>query len=50
MIRFEKVRDTSAGPDGIHYQLMKHFPMQSLHVLLYNFNKIWETDHHYTRS
>ena len=39
----EKARDTSAGPDDIHYQLLKHLPVQSLHVLLDIFNRIWET-------
>ena len=32
--------DTSAGPDEIHYQLLKHLPDASL-LLLNIFNKIW---------
>ena len=31
----------SAGPDEIHYQLLKHIPDASLLLLLNIFNKIW---------
>ena len=34
--------DTAAGPDDIHYQLLKHLPESSLTVLLAIFNTIWE--------
>ena len=34
-------RDTSAGPDEIHYQLLKHLPDSSLLLLLNIFNQIW---------
>ena len=33
--------DTSAGPDEIHYQLLKHLPSSFLLLLLNIFNKIW---------
>ena len=33
-----RAHDTSAGPDEIHYQLLKHLPSSSLLLLL---NKIW---------
>jgi len=36
-----KAKDTSVGPDDIHYQLLKHLPTTSLHVLLNIFNRIW---------
>ena len=32
---------TSAGPDEIHYQLLKHLLQSSLPLLLNIFNKIW---------
>ena len=32
---------TSTGPDGTHYQLLKHLPDASLLLLLNMFNKIW---------
>ena len=36
-----RAHDTSAGPDEIHYQLLKHLPDASLLLLLNIFNKIW---------
>ena len=36
-----RVHDTSAGPDEIHYQLLKYLPNASLLLLLNIFNKIW---------
>ena len=36
-----RAHDTSAGPDEIHYQLLKHLPDASLLRLLNIFNKIW---------
>ena len=36
-----RAHDTSAGPDEIHYQLLKHVPDASLLLLLNIFNKIW---------
>ena len=35
-----RAHDTSAGPDEIHYQLLKHLPDASLLLLLNIFNKI----------
>ena len=29
-----KARDTSSGPDDIHYQLLKHLPVSSLLIRL----------------
>ena len=36
-------RDTSAGIDTVHYQLLKHLPNDSLLLLLYIYNHIWLT-------
>ena len=36
-----RAHDTSAGPDEIHYQLLKHLPDASLLLLLNIFNKFW---------
>ena len=36
-----RAHDTSAGPDEIHYKLLKHLPDASLLLLLNIFNKIW---------
>ena len=33
--------DTAAGPDDIHYKLLRHLPRPSLSVLLSIFNNIW---------
>ena len=38
-----KAHDTSAGPDDIHYQLLKHLPANSFATLLDIFNSIWES-------
>ena len=34
--------DTAAGPDDIHYQLLKHLPSSTLIILLEIFNIIWK--------
>ena len=39
----EKSKDTSAGPDEIHYQLLKHLPEKTLQILLDIFNYIFST-------
>ena len=35
-----RAHDTSAGPDEIHYQRLKHLPKSSLLLLLNIINKI----------
>ena len=40
----DKSQDTSAGPDQIHYQLLKHLPQESLQILLDIFNHIFATN------
>lgn len=34
--------DTAVGPDEIHYQFLKHLPLNALMALLSIFNNIWE--------
>ena len=34
-------KDTTTGPDDIHYQMLKHLPETALDTLLHNFNGIW---------
>ena len=38
-----KAKDTTVGPDDIHYQLLKHIPESCLLVLQDIFNNIWLT-------
>jgi potassium voltage-gated channel Eag-related subfamily H protein 8 len=33
--------DSATGPDGIHYQFLKHLPQNSLNLLLEIINDIW---------
>ena len=35
--------DSAIGPDGVHYQMLKHLPDNSLETLLNIFNYIWTT-------
>ena len=35
--------DTTAGPDDIHYQILKHLPSDALETLLNIMNEIWRT-------
>jgi len=35
--------DSAAGPDDIHYQMLKHLPSESLYTLLNTLNDIWST-------
>ena len=39
----DKSHDTTAGPDDIHYQILKHLPSDALETLLNIMNKIWRT-------
>ncbi|MES9994020.1 MAG: reverse transcriptase domain-containing protein, partial [Candidatus Thiodiazotropha sp.] len=38
-----KCNDTAAGPDDIHYQIIKHLPPDALETLLNIMNDIWDT-------
>ena len=37
----QQTSDTAAGPDEIHYQILKHLPSTSLKTLLNIYNHIW---------
>ena len=39
-----KSHDTTAGPDDIHYQNLKHLPSDALETLLNIMNEIWCTE------
>ena len=39
----DKSHDTTAGPDDIHYQILKHIPSDALETLLNIMNEIWRT-------
>ena len=39
-----KYCDTAAGPDDIHYQILKHLPPDALKTLLNIMNKILHTE------
>ena len=39
----DKSNDTTAGPDGIHYQILKHLPSDALETLLNIMTEIWRT-------
>jgi len=36
-----KSHDTGVGPDDIHYQMLKHLPIEALNTLLESLNNIW---------
>jgi ribonuclease HI len=36
-----RARDSAAGPDNVHYQMLKHLPECALQTLLGIFNNIW---------
>ena len=39
----DKSHDTTAGPDDIHYQILKPLPSDALETLLNIMNEIWRT-------
>ena len=39
----DKSHDTTAGPDDIHYQILKHLPSDALETLLNIMNEKWRT-------
>lgn len=40
----EQAKDTAAGPDCIHYQLIRNLPSTAKLLLLQTFNNMWECD------
>ena len=43
MHALSQCKDSSPGPDDIHYQMLKHLPEQQLQLLLALYNNIWTT-------
>ena len=39
----DKSNDTTAGPDNIHYQILKHLTFDALKTLLNIMNEIWRS-------
>ena len=46
----DKSHDTTAGPDDIHYQILKHLPSDALETLLNIMNGIWRTEKNFHRT
>ena len=40
----KKSNNSSPGPDQIHYEILRHLPIESLHILLDIINETWKSD------
>ena len=40
----KKSNDSSPGPDQIHYEILRHLPIETLHILLDIINETWKSD------
>ena len=40
----EKSNNASPGPDQIHYEILRHLPIETLHILLDIINETWKSD------
>ena len=40
----KKSNNSSPGPDQIHYEILRHLPIETLHILLDIINEIWKSD------
>ena len=40
----EKSNNSSSGPDQIHYEILRHLPIETLHILLDIINETWKSD------
>ena len=40
----KKSNTSSPGPDQIHYEILRHLPIETLHILLDIINETWEND------
>ena len=38
----KKAKNSAFGPDLIHYEILKHLPLQTLHILLDIINDVWQ--------
>ena len=41
---FKKSYNSSPGPDQIHYEILRHLPIETLHILLDIINETWKSD------
>ena len=41
---FKKSNSSSPGPDQIHYEILRHLPIETLHILLDIINETWKSD------
>ena len=41
---FKKSNNSSPGPDQIHYEILRHLPIETLHILLDIINETWKSD------
>ena len=40
----KKSNNSSPGPDLIHYEILRHLPIETLHILLDIINETWKSD------
>ena len=40
----KKSKNSSPGPDQIHYEILRHLPIETLHILLDIRNETWKSD------
>ena len=40
----KKSNNSSPGPDQIHYEILRHLPIETLHMLLDIINETWKSD------
>ena len=40
----KKSNNSSPGPDQIHYEILRHLPIETLHILLDIINEIWKSE------
>ena len=40
----KKSNNSSPGPDQIHYEILRHLPIETLHIILDIINETWKSD------
>ena len=40
----KKSNNSSPGPDQLHYEILRHLPLETLHILLDIINETWKSD------
>ena len=40
----KKSNNSSPGPDQIHYEILRHLPIETLHILLDIINETWKSE------